>query len=183
MFNSHLPFSLLTIKYEEDQAFHIKTYIYRTATTAGKYIVHIEEYQQKVFVLKFYPVKFKHYTNKYRIVVNDNVMQEVVGTSLQILLKFLNSNKNEASFGFVATASIIGDFAEAKSNNQRFRIYKQVMQNFFGQETFFHFVDADNSAYLMINKNIDDRDGFVTKMQQKFEDMYPDMFNLQFTQL
>jgi hypothetical protein len=182
MFNSRRPYMLLTIKYEEDPAFHIKTFIYRTYTSAGKYIIHIEEYQHKVFVIKFYPALYKRYANKYRMISDDHVMQEVVGTSLQILLDFFNKNDG-ASCGFVATASLIGAFSEFKSNNQRFRIYRQVMQNFFGHETFSHFVDNDNSAYLMVNRSTGDINSFVAEMQVKFSEMYPEMFNLQFKQI
>lgn len=182
MFDRSLPYVLLTIKYEIDPAFHIKTYIYRTRTSEGNYVIHVEEYLENIFVLKFYPVRFKRYQNKYHMISNDYVMQDVIGTSLQVLLSMFNTHQN-ASFGFVATASVIGIFSEAKSNNQRFRIYKQVMQNFFGHETFLHFLDVENSAYLMANKAIKDVNDFIARMQVRFSDLYPDMFGLHFTQM
>jgi hypothetical protein len=104
--------------------------------------------------------------------------------SLVQLCKYLSAaeNNNSASLGFVATASVLGQFREARENNQRFRIYKQIMQNFFGLETFAHFVDISNSAYLMANRAHPVHE-FVTEMQQGFSNMYPDMFDLSFTEL
>jgi hypothetical protein len=115
------------------------------------------------------------------MVSNDHVMQGVLGTALQLFV-YCWQNNSRASLGFVATASILGNFREARENNQRFRIYKQIMQNFFGLETFAHFVDVNNSAYLMANR-INQLPGFVTEMQNGFSFLYPDMFDLSFTEL
>ena len=181
MFNSNWPYLLLTVKYESDPSFHIKTYVYRVVTPAGNYIVHLEEYIRDTYVIKFFPARFKRYDNKFHMVSNDKVMQGVLGTALQIFVGCLKTN-NRASLGFVATASILGQFKEARENNQRFRIYKQIMQNFFGLETFTHFVDTSNSAYLMANR-VNPIPEFVTEMQQGFSYLYPDMFDLSFTEL
>ncbi len=56
------------------------------------------------------------------------------------------------------------------------------MQNYFGLDTFSHFVDFDNSAYFMVNKENPSM-GFVTEMQRAFSDLYPGLFNLSFTEL
>jgi hypothetical protein len=181
MFDSSLPYLLITVKYESDPTFHIKTYVYRVSTPAGNYIIHLEEYIRDTFVIKFFPARFKRYENRFHIVSNDHVMQGVLGSALQIFVYCLQKN-NRASLGFVATASILGHFREARENNQRFRIYKQIMQNFFGLETFAHFVDISNSAYLMANKT-NQLTGFVAEMQHGFSYLYPDMFDLSFTEL
>jgi hypothetical protein len=182
MFDSCLPFLQLTIQYEEDTSFHIKTYIYRVKTPRGNYIVHVEEYVNDLYVVKFYPVRFKRHPNKFNIVANDGVLPVVIGTCLRILFQLFQTNSN-SSFGFIATPSVFEGFIEDKSNNQRFRIYKQVMQNFFGHETFAHFSDVNISAYLMVNKSQHAIHELVDEMQRKFRDMYPDIFNLAFAQL
>jgi len=182
MFDSWLPHLLLTIKYEEDPSFHIKTAVYRVKTSIESYIIQVEEYIHDFFIVKFYPVRFKRHPNKFNMLSNDSVLQVVIGTTLRILLMYFQNN-TKSSFGFIATPSIIDDFIEDKSNNQRYRIYKQIMQNFFGDETFAHFADIHTSAYLMVNKSHQKIDDLVNKMQQGFSDMYPDIFNLQFAQL
>ena len=181
MFNSSLPYLLLTVKYEINLGFHIKTFVYRVTTTAGNYNIHLEEYIGDTYVIKFFPTRFKRRKNKFQMITSDNVMQGLLGKALQIFLSCLKNN-NTASLGFVATASILGQFQEARENNQRFRIYKQVLQNFFGLETFAHFVGISNSAYLMANRTNQIPD-FVAKMQQGFSELYPDMFDLSFTEV
>jgi hypothetical protein len=113
------------------------------------------------------------------LIADDRVMAIVIGSSLRLILKFLQEHPS-ASFGFVATESIVGAFRESKSNNQRFRIYKLVMQNFFGHETFSHFTDTANSAYLMVNKTRKNISGYISEMQSGFSFLYPDIFNLEF---
>ena len=181
MFNSSLPYVLLTVKYEDDPSFHIKTDVYRVKTLAGNYVIHLEQYIWDTLVIKFYPARFKRFDNRFHLISNDNVVQAVIGTALQILVRCLRDN-NKASFGFVATNSILDQFYEARENNQRFRVYKQIMQNFFGIETFAHFADVANSAYLMVNRNNKVHE-FVTSMQQGFSELYPDMFDLSFIEL
>ena len=92
MFDSNLPYILLTVKYESDPSFHIKTYIYMVSTPAGNYIVHLEEYIKDTYVIKFFPARFKRHDNKFNIISNDRVMQGVLGTSLQIFVNCLKSN-------------------------------------------------------------------------------------------
>jgi hypothetical protein len=181
MFDSIFPFSFLMSKYESNPALHIKTYLYKIDTPAGKYMVHLEEYVRDTYIIKFYPIRFKKYPNKFQLLSRDNVMQGVVSTSLLIFIQQLVRRPN-ASLGFIASASIIGSTKEDQSNNQRFRIYKQVMENLFGTATFAHFSDMANSAYLMVNKanNIGE---YVNAMQNVFSQLYPDMFNLHFSEM
>src|ERR1700761_9182084 len=151
MFDSILPFTFLMSVYENDPAFHIKTYLYKVDTPSGKYMVHLEEYIRATYIIKFYPIKFKKYPNKYNILSGDKVMPGVVSTALRIFAEHLKECPH-ASLGFFASASIVGKVKEEQANNQRFRIYKQVMENLFGTTTFTHFSDEGNSAYLMVNK-------------------------------
>jgi hypothetical protein len=59
----------------------------------------------------------------------------------------------KASFGFIATNSLKKKGKEeVKANNQRYRIYKAVMLNFFGKQSFAHSRSARQSAYLLINR-------------------------------
>ncbi len=181
MFDSYLPFAQLTVHHEPDQSFHIRTFVFRIKANSVSYLILLEEYIDNLFIVKFYPAKFKRHPDKYRLLSNDRVMQQVIGTALQIFVKQLGKNK-KASLGFISSSSIIGDFTEKQENNQRFRIYKQVMRNFFGQGTFTHFIDPNNSAYLMVN-NLNPVDNFALNMQNGFRNLYPDLFNLHFTQI
>lgn len=167
--------------YESNPAFHIKTYLYKIDTPAGKYMVQLEEYIRNTYIVKFYPVKFKKYPNRYSLLSGDRVMQGVVSTSLRIFAEHLQKHPN-ASLGFIASASIVGRAKEEQANNQRFRIYKQVMENLFGTSTFTHFSDETNSAYLMVNKSNNIKE-YISEMQSGFIRLYPDMFNLRFNEI
>ena len=167
--------------YESDPAFHIKTFLYKIDTPAGKYMVRLEEYIHSTYIIKFYPIKFKKYPNKYNLLSEDHVMQGVVSTSLRIFAEHLEK-RSDASLGFIASASIVGSSKEAQANNQRFRIYRQVMENLFGTITFAHFSDEANSAYLMVNKS-NSIGEYISEMQNVFIHLYPDMFNLHFSEI
>lgn len=167
--------------YERDSIFHVKTYLYKIDTPAGKYMVHLEEYIRETYIIKFYPVRFKKYPNRYNMLSGDGVMQGVVSTSLRIFAEQLEKCPN-ASLGFIASASFVGHVKEEQANNQRFRIYKQVMENLFGTKTFSHFSDEVNSAYLMVNKS-NSIGEYVNEMQNVFIRLYPDMFNLHFSEI
>jgi hypothetical protein len=182
MFDSFLPVSLLTIKHEHDCSFHVKTYVYRIKTGRGTYIAHLEKYIHDFNVIKFYPVRYKRYPDRFNRTTNDKVAQTVIGTCLEIMSMHLRGWPN-SSVGFIASPSIIGDFVEDQHNNQRFRIYKNIMRNFFGTKSFDHFGDVTSSAYLMINKKQQNIREFVKEMQTGFGEMYPDLFNLQFVPL
>jgi hypothetical protein len=181
MFDSSFPFSFLMSKYESVPALHIKTYFFKIDTPAGKYMVLLEEYVWDTYIIKFYPIRFKKYPNKFQLLSHDNVMQGVVSTCLQIFIQQLVRCPN-ASLGFIASVSIMGAYKEDQSNNQRFRIYKQVMENLFGSATFVHFSDVVNSAYLMVNK-ANDIGEYINAMQNVFSQLYPDMFNLHFSEM
>lgn len=70
----------------------------------------------------------------------------------------------------MATGSIIEDFEEDQENNQRFRIYRQIMQNFFGVKTFAHYIDVTYSAYLMANRG-NRLSEFIPYMQDNLKEL------------
>lgn len=181
MFDSHLPYLLLSKKIQEDPSFHKKTTFYRIKPVGGPYIIEAEEYINDTFILKYYPSKFKRHPKKYHLITGSNVMNVVMGTGLKIFQEIYQKNPG-ASFGYVATPSIVNENIELKENNQRFRIYTQTMQNYFGNETFAHFADVANSAYLMVNRN-NEIYRYIGEMQVKFSTMYPGIFDLNFSEL
>jgi hypothetical protein len=85
MFNSSFPYSLLTIKHEDDASFHIKTSVYRTQNKEHRYILHVEEYIDNMYVIKFYPLRYKRHDKRYQLLSGDDVMQPLIGTALQII--------------------------------------------------------------------------------------------------
>jgi hypothetical protein len=70
-----------------------------------RYIVLVEEYINKVFIVKFYPCAYHDSPNKYNVLVKDYDAARVIKTSIDIML-FLFENNPQASFGFIAANSI-----------------------------------------------------------------------------
>lgn len=60
----------------------------------------------------------------------------------------------EASFGFIGSRTVdeISQKVESFINNQRFRIYRQLIPLKFGEKTFAHFAYEQISGYLLINR-------------------------------
>lgn len=63
-----------------------------------------------------------------------------------------------ASFGFIGSRTVdqASQKVEALNNNQRFRIYRQLIPLKIGEKTFAHFVYEEISGYLLINRNFKD---------------------------
>jgi hypothetical protein len=58
-----------------------------------------------------------------------------------------------ASFGFAGARSVESKKAEGYENNQRFRIYSQLISKKIGYKTFEHFEYSHVSSYLLVNKD------------------------------
>jgi hypothetical protein len=76
-------------------------------------------------------------------------------TCVKVIPLLLNDYP-EASFGFIGSRTVdeISRKVESFINNQRFRIYRQLIPLKFGQKTFAHFEQI--SGYLLINRRCDD---------------------------
>lgn len=75
-------------------------------------------------------------------------MQGCVRTCIEIMVSLFFKNKN-LSFGFIG-ANLV---TENTNNTKRFRIYRQVMENFFSPLYFSHYSLQQESAYLILNNN------------------------------
>lgn len=78
-----------------------------------------------------------------------------MATCFNIFLDIYKANPL-ASFGFIGSHTIdkrTGK-AEIKAQTKRFRVYRRAVFNYFGEQTFTHFENPENSVYIAIsNKN------------------------------
>ena len=58
------------------------------------------------------------------------------------------SDNPASSFGFIGSNSI----NEGKENTKRYRVYKTIINTKFGNETFEHYYNVKNSAYMLLRK-------------------------------
>lgn len=89
---------------------------------------------------------------------NEGKCARIVGTCFCVFMDIYNKNPL-ASFGFVGSHTIDKKHKaiENKSKTKRFKVYSQAVANYFGNETFTHFSDPQNSVYLAVsnkNKNV-----------------------------
>ena len=132
---------------------HLTIYSFRTHSYP--YLIEVEQYPHNIFVLKFYRRVNKGNKEKFNLLTNEGRCSRIVGTCFSIFLDIYNKNPL-ASFGFIGSNTIDKSSGkiEPKKETKRFRIYRLAVFNYFGEETFSHFSDAENSVYLAIsNKN------------------------------
>lgn len=108
--------------------------------------------------------------DKYNIVLCDNDAFKVLNTVINICLYIFEHNEN-ASFGFIG---------ESKENEkkgevtQRFRIYKYITINLFGNKRFKHYLNKEKNSYLLVNTCHQDCELIKNKAEKMFIDLYPD---------
>jgi len=92
------------------------------------------------FAVKFYCKKDRHSDFKYSKIINKGDIGNILITcakAIPLLLK----DYPQASFGFIGSRTVDEDSQKVESfiNNQRFRIYKQLILLKFGEQTFAYF--------------------------------------------
>ncbi len=113
-----------------------------------QYIVHVEEYDFQLFILKFHLKNHSDSPKKYQIESKLFDMPRVLKTCLNITIDEFYKKNQKASFGFVGAYSD----GESPENTKRFRVYQKIMGNLFSPLAFEHHKYLKNSAYLLINK-------------------------------
>jgi hypothetical protein len=88
---------------------------------------------------------------------------------------FIFKDNPNASFGFIAANSNTENFKENLYYNKRFRIYSQLMADYFSSELFAHISNEVNGAYLLVNRCNKDIDGFTDSALKMFIHNYPDL--------
>lgn len=88
---------------------------------------------------------------------------------------------SQASFGFIGSRTFdkksftVEDF----QNNQRFRIYRRIVEQKIGFKVFAHYVYEAISGYLLINRltnqNLDNREKAIIKMVEETYQNLPDL--------
>jgi len=154
MFESGYVYNLLDRKENPDEHI-ICCWKYNFSTSRRRYIALVEQYRNNIHTIKYYAAEHAKSRTKYNHLFNDEYPPKIVKTCLDIMLHFYYLN-SLASFGFIRSHSTNKKGKiESKSNTQRFKIYKTIMSYFFGKKVFAHSVSIRYSAYLLINKKMD----------------------------
>jgi hypothetical protein len=174
MFDAGFKFALIQQNTPEHKVW-IREYIFQfRSSKKRRYIVTVEEYPFHVFVPKFYPSTEKNNPNRFAVLTNEYEASRVIRTTMDIML-FIYQRHPEASFAWMGIATVMKNKKEGKSFTQRYRIYRNVMMNFFSTEHWLHYDDYVTSTYLLINKKQKDTEQFLRKIIRMFTDIYPDL--------
>ena len=125
---------------------------FKSAKTNRVYIVELEHFAQNLQAIKFYPKDFRHSPHKYELLTNDYEPRKIVFSCFEIMRRILEKDKT-VSFAFVA-ASDIEESKKARGYNRRFRLYRALVTQYFGYDTFAQIHDSNNRVYLMLNNNM-----------------------------
>lgn len=135
-----------------------------------RYVVEIEEYPHMVHAVKFYRAcdKSKGSINKFRVLTNSGCPWRILSTVLIISLRFLEKNPY-ASFAFYG----VEDIGESQNETRRFRLYRQLLKNYIGYDTFDPYEYKGKSYMLLLNKRNPD-----PQLIQKIEKMFKEGFDI-----
>jgi hypothetical protein len=138
----------------KDKSAHLFTIVYKffSPITKYNYIINADYHEEDVFAIKFYCAKDKRSDYKYNKIVNKGDLGNIFISCAKVVPLLLLDYPN-ASFGFCGARTV--DFKSKKVenyiNNQRFRIYKNIVSMKFGTMTFTHYEYEQISSYLLIN--------------------------------
>ncbi|WP_338812768.1 hypothetical protein V9L05_15545 [Bernardetia sp. Wsw4-3y2] len=136
-----------------------------------RYIIRVEEYEHKVFVIKFYLKNHEQSEKKYQLLSGLNDATRVIATSVEAMI-WLYKKDNLSSFGFIGANSE----GEEIGNTKRFKLYVKIMLNLFSPKLFEHKEYEKNSAYLLLNKqNSEEYENLQEVIEElfiKYYDMY-----------
>lgn len=139
---------------------HNSTHIFtfQSQSNGLKYVINVEEYNEDLYAIKFYPKCLRKSDFKYNKIINKGDVINVLMTCASVIPYFLAINSN-ASFGFVGSRTINSEtytFVENYIDNKRYRIYSYLIKEVIGDKTFVHIEYENISGYLLININSND---------------------------
>lgn len=164
------PVKFVQKKKHQNASGHICTYVYSFLSFANKlkYVVHVEEYDEQLCAIKFYPKCLRKSYFKYNKIINKGDVINVLMSVASVIPQLLEENKY-FSFGFVGSRSVntTNNYVEHFIANKRYRIYSELIKQVIGDRTFVHIEYKQISGYLLLNKaagDIDDKEKKIKKM-------------------
>ncbi len=111
------------------------------------YLVEVEVYEKHIYGIKFYLKSQSHKKTRYNFKTNDFEPRTIVLSCIHIMKHYFETD-SKSSFAFIGSNNI----GESTKCTKRFRFYRTMMNTYFGRQTFEHWADENNSAYLMLRK-------------------------------
>lgn len=154
----------------KDGSAHKYTYIYKFFSPVTKlhYIIRAEYHSFDVFAIKFYCKQHRHSERKYNIITNKGDIGNIFVTCVKVIPLLLDKNR-KASFGICGARTIDSKKrVENYVNNQRYKIYRELIPTKIGRDTFEHFEYDHVSSYLLLNKSAGD----IINREREIKEMF-----------
>lgn len=165
-----------------DDSDHIYRYVYtfHSPVTKLKYVLYADYFTTDAFALKFYAKRDRRLVNKYSRIINRGDTINILLTVGQAIDYLLEEYTN-ASFAFAGSRSIDPNTnrVEPFSNNQRYRIYKELLIRYVGEDTFEHITYDDVSGYLLLNRLNKEMGKKRKEIENGFRDTYDELLNIE----
>lgn len=129
----------------------IDIWSFRSEKSNKRYIVEVEYFSHNFLGLKFYWKGVSASKERYSLLTNDYEPRTIILSCVMIMFHYLKSAEC-VSFGFVAAPDVMGNNLNSSYPNKRFRFYRRMMLSLFGPDVFKQAYDANNSLYLLINR-------------------------------
>ena len=154
---------------------HTFTYVFKfkSEKTNTPYVVQVAEHINDFYVVKFYAKKHRKSSRKYSLIVNDGDPVNVLITCLKAIPEILKINPN-ASFGFLGARTFdrYSRKIESYNNNQRYRIYKEHINQLLGNKTFTHKYISKSSSYALYNNKLPDIEAYHNSIKSMIKKHY-----------
>lgn len=149
-----------------------RSYFYKVrANTKKAYIIRVDEYEHKVFFIKFYPKQLEQSPNKYkhRFPNTSESLPRLVITCIHLAWEIKKKNP-KAVFGFHGQWDEV-DNSRKRKTSQRFDIYLKVVLSKITRETFKHVTFEGLNVHFMIPTELYS-DEFMMRITKYFEGLY-----------
>jgi hypothetical protein len=164
-----------------DTSSHLFTLVYKFYSPVTKYIyiLHADFHEENVFAIKFYVKNDRNSDYKYSKLTNKGDVANILITCLKSIPLILQDYP-KASFGFIGsrTVDMKSKRVEAFGNNQRFRVYRNIVEQKIGFDIFDHYVYEAISGYLLINKTGNETPDKEKAIITMFTDTYQNLTDI-----
>lgn len=146
---------------------------FKSLASGKPYIIRAEYHEENVFAVKFYLQQHSGCEYRYGHVTNFGDARKILMT-IASLLPYLLERHPGASFAFIGAQTWDKERkrVEPMANNQRFRIYRGLVDRVVGRETFELFASEKLSGHLLVNRSAGDVESRKDAILKMFNRIY-----------
>lgn len=149
---------------------------FRSSKSNKRYIVEVEHFSKHFLGLKFYWKGVADSKDRYSLLTYDYEPRRIIMSCIYIMLDYYHKDEF-TSFGFVAAPDL--DSEKEGVPNKRFRFYRNMMLNTFGEQTFIQAYDIRTSVYVLINrKSYEEGNISISMLENEITNLYEGDYSL-----